>query len=125
MYVDVEKALIGWLAVRFPTSRVCAELPADLPPLTIQVQRFSGGRPTVPFDIANIDVDCYAPDRVQVRELAEQVCHALMYALPRYVADGAIFLSADCFSAPSWAPYDNTSVRRMTAAYSIRTHNPI
>lgn len=125
MYVDVEKALIGWLADRFPNARVCAELPADLPELTIQVVRFGGGRPQIPFDEANVDIDVYGPNRVQARALAEQVSHAVMYSLPRYVADGAIFVAADCFSAPSWAPYDNTDVRRMTSTYRIRTHNPI
>lgn len=125
MYVDVEKVLIGWLADRFPAARVCAELPADLPEFTIQVVRFGGGRPSVPFDDANVDIDCFAPTRIQARALAEQVCHALMYSLPGYAADGAKFLSAECFSAPSWAPWDNTTVRRMTAAFQIRTHNPI
>jgi hypothetical protein len=125
MYVDVEKVLIGWLSDRFPAARVCAELPADLPEQTIQVVRLGGGRPAVPFDDANVDIDCYAGNRMAARDLAEQVSHALMYELPGHVADGAIFLAADCFSAPSWAPYDNTTVRRMTAAYRIRTHNPI
>lgn len=125
MYVDVEKALIGWLGEQFSTVRVCAELPADLPERTIQVVRFGGGRPSVPFDDANVDIDCYAPTRVAARDLAEQVSHAVMYALPRYATDGAIFISAACISAPAWAPHDNTNVRRMTAAYRIRTTNPI
>ena len=125
MYVDVEKGLIDWLAAHFPSARVCAELPAELPAQTIQVVRFGGGRPSVPFDEANVDIDCYAATREQARVLAEQVCSAVMYVLPGYKANGAIYLSADCFSAPSWAPYDNTNVRRMTAAYRLRTHNPI
>lgn len=125
MYADVEKILIGWLTVRFPGNRVAAELPADLTNPTIQVARFGGGRPTVPFDDANVDIDCYATSRVAAHTLAEQVSHALMYELPGHREDGALVVSAACFSAPSWLPYDNTTVRRYTAAYRIRTHNPI
>jgi hypothetical protein len=73
---------VGWLT-DFPDARVCAELPADLPAFTIQVVRFGGGRPQIPFDEANVDIDCYAPNREQARTLAEQVCHAVMYSLPR------------------------------------------
>ena len=125
MYVDVEKVLIGWLAEHFPDSRVCAELPNTLPARTIQVVRFGGGRPSVPFDEANVDIDSYAATRVEARTLAERVSDALMYELPGHSEDGAIFVAAECFSAPSWIPYDNTTVRRFTAAYRIRTHNPI
>lgn len=124
-YVDVEKTLVVWLATRFPSARSCTELPATLPPLVVQIQRFGGGRPEIPFDEATVDVDCYAPDRATARDFAEQVAHALMYELPGLKADGAIVLSAECLTAPSWAPYDNTNVRRITAAYLIRTHNPI
>lgn len=124
-YLDVEKTLVNWLATRFPSARSCTELPATLPAQVVQVVRFGGGRPTVPFDEATVDVDCYAVDRVSARNFAEDVSHALTFELPGLAVDGAIVLSAECLTAPSWAPYDNTNVRRMTAAYLIRTHNPI
>jgi hypothetical protein len=126
MYGDIEALLIDWLTPRFTGSRVCAELPATLPDSTIQVVRFGGGRPSVPFDLANVDIDCYGITRAAAHDLAEQVAHGLMFDLPGYWAtDGTGVIGVACLSAPNWAPYDNTNVRRMTAAYQIRTHNPI
>lgn len=124
-YADVEALLVGWLAARFPTVRACTELPAALPPQTIQVVRFGGGPGAIPFDLAHVDIDCYAADRAGAHALAASVQAALMYALPGYSTNGSRVLSAECTSGPSWAPYDNTNVRRNTAAYQVRTANPI
>lgn len=125
MYADIEKILVGWLAPRFPTARLCTELPNTLAGDTIQVVQFGGAADEIPFADATVDIDTYALTRLQARVLSEQVRHAVMYDLPGTKVDGAIVLSAFNFSAPSWAPHDNTTVRRMNAAYRIRTHNPI
>lgn len=124
-YGDVEQLLTGWLAGHLSGVRVCTELPATLPAQVVQVVRFGGTRPTIPFDLANVDVDCYTADRWSSHNLAEQVASLLMYTLPGTPLSGVTFLSAEPISAPSWAPYDNTNVRRTTAAYLIRSHNPI
>lgn len=125
VYGDVEQITVAWLASRILDARTCTELPAILPAKTIQVVRFGGGRPGIPFDLANVDVDCYAADRATSKGLAERVAHALMFDLPGFTAGGTTVVSVECLSAPSWAPYDNTTVRRMTAAYQFRTHNPV
>jgi hypothetical protein len=125
LYGDVEAIAVPWLAARFTDARACTELPATLPAKTIQVVRFGGSRPELPYDLANVDVDCYAGDRAAAHLLAERVAHALMYDLPGYRVGGTTVLSVECLNGPSWAPYDNTSVRRMTAAYQFRTHNLI
>lgn len=123
-YGDIEKILTGWLASHL-TVRTCTELPATLPAEIVQVVRFGGGRPSIPFDDAHVDVDCYAADRSSAHDLAERVAQALMHDLPGFTSGQVTALSAECLSGPSWAPYDNTSVRRYTAAYLVRTHNPI
>jgi hypothetical protein len=125
MYIDVERGLIGWLAERFPAARLCAELPNTLTGDTIQVVQYGGRADDVPFADALVDVDYYALTRLGSRQGAEAVRHALMYELPGQELGGGILLSVSNISAPSWAPHDNTSVRRTTAAYSVRTHNPI
>lgn len=122
-YGDVEAITVAWLAAQFDGVRVCTETPATLPAQVIQVVRFGGGRPSIPYDVATVDVDCYAADRAASKQLAEQVAHALVFDLPGYRAGTTAVLSVECLSAPSWAPWDNTTVRRTTAAYQIRTHN--
>jgi hypothetical protein len=125
VYGDIEALLVDWLTPRFTSSRLCTELPATLPESTIQVVRFGGGRPMVPFDLPSVDVDCYGQTRSAARGVAEQVAHALVFDLPGFVWAGVRVISVECVSGPSWAPYDNTNVRRLSAAYQIRTHNPI
>ena len=123
-YGDIEQILVAWLAARFIDARVCTELPATLPSKTIQAVRFGGPRRSVPFDQPLVDIDCYGVDRSSAKRLAEDVSHALLFDLPGFRAgDGTLVVSVECLSAPSWAPYDNTTVRRMTAAYQFRTHN--
>ncbi len=123
-YADVEAVLVGWLGSELGV-RVVTELPAILPAEIIRVSRFGGGRAEFPFDVASVDVDTFAATRRAAIQLGERVAFALMYDLPGLVSGGAIVLAAECVSAPSWAPYDNTNVRRSIASYRIRTHNPL
>jgi hypothetical protein len=123
-YGNVEQLMGRWLEGSTQI-RTVSELPATLPDKVIQVVRFGGGRPEFPFDIANVDVDCYATTRQAANDLAEDVASRLMYDLPGQRLFGVLFVSVECLTAPSWAPYDNTTVRRMTAAYQVRTQNPI
>lgn len=125
MYADVELDLIGWLVPQFSGSRLCSELPNSLVGDTIQVVQFGGPTDDIPFAEFNVDIDVYSLTRARSRQLAREVQQAVMYALPGTKIAGSIYLSASTISAPSWAPYDNTSVRRTTATYRIRTHNPI
>ena len=85
---------------------------------------FSGSERAEGQTFLNELVDCYGVDRSSAKRLAEDVSHALLFDLPGFRAgDGTLVVSVECLSAPSWAPYDNTTVRRMTAAYQFRTHN--
>jgi hypothetical protein len=126
-YGDIEAILIGWLAARYTDCRVCTELPAELPAKTIQVVRI-GGAPenVIPFELPRVDVDVYAGDRAIARQLAAGLQWDLTFKLPGYTAgDGTRVVAVRCETGPAWAPYDNTAVRRMTATYEFRTHNPL
>jgi hypothetical protein len=125
LYGDIEQIVVSWLASRFTDTRTCTELPATLPARTVQVVRYGGGRPELPVDLADVDVDCYAADRAAARLLAERVAHALIFDLPGHRFGTTTVTAAECLTAPSWAPYDNTTVRRMTAAFQFRTYNSI
>lgn len=124
MYGDVEKIITGWLGIQMPAVRFCTELPAVLPVKTVRVIRFGGARQIYPFDAAHIDVDCFAPTRLEAHDLAESVAVRLIYILPGFVSDdGTGIVTVENFSAPSWGPYENPAVRRCTASYLVRTVN--
>lgn len=126
LYGDIEAIVVGWMAPRYSDCRVCTELPATLPAQTIQVVGTGGAPESFPFELPRIDVDVYCPDRCSASRLARQVKRDLMFNLPGYKApDGTLVTRVKCDVSPNWVPYDNTNVRRMTAAYELRTHNPI
>lgn len=123
MAVDLEKLLVGWLSPEIPDTRVCTELPATLPELTVQVTQLPGGvRPLVSFEDVRVDIDSYGQSREAARQLADNVDRLITEELPGHVVSGVLIQSADGSSA-AWTPYDNTNVRRMTATYVVRTKN--
>lgn len=123
MAVDLEKLLVGWLTPLVPDARVCTELPATLPELTVQVTQLPGGvRPVVSFEDTHVDIDCYGQNRETARQLATTVDRLLTEDLPGQVVSGVLIQSTSGSSA-AWTPYDNTNVRRMTATRVIRTQN--
>jgi len=122
---DVELLLHGWLVAQFPSARVARELPANLGDVlpVIQPSRFGGSDDALTLDSANVDIDVYAADYATAASLAGQVRSAVRLHLPGYAASGAAVQSVSTISAPRWVPYDNTSLRRFTAAYRITIHS--
>lgn len=123
MDVDVEAELICWLAGRFPTARVCTDLPADLQDVlpTIQVTRGPGGgiRNTV-FDVAVMDVDVYAATRGDASDLARQVRAAIAVDLPSTRFGSSTVLTVDNPMPPHELPYDDRVwIRRFGAIYDL------
>ena len=124
---SAESVVRDWLATQFtsPTYRVVTELSTkladDLP--LIQVVRFGGSDADLTLDSANVDIDTFAATRDAARSLAEQVRSAVRLHLPGYANAGAAVQSVTTISAPRWLPYDNTSLRRFTAAYRITIHS--
>jgi hypothetical protein len=116
-----ELVVRDWLTTAFPTARVVTETPANLEQELpcIQVVRFGGADPLLVLDVANIDIDTYAASRDASRILAEQVRTSLRLHAEGQSVDGAFIAAVTTITAPRWVPYDNTNLRRFTAAYQV------
>jgi hypothetical protein len=126
---DVEQVLVSFLSAQFPSARVVTETPASpefesvLP--IIQVVRVGGPR-RFAIDRPTVVVDCFAAGpssgatgRPAAKALAAQVADALCLSLPGARVAGAVVGHVVEVSGPSWTPWDNTNVRRVTATYQI------
>lgn len=128
-YVDVETLLVGYLRQQFPTYRFCTELPAMLPPVTIQVVRV-GGVDSAAVDDAIVDVEVYATgasEQVDNRPTAAQVANQIRGYLRLnaigYTVGAATIAAVATISGPGWRPYEDFNVRRVGATYSVSVHN--
>lgn len=121
MYADVERLLVALLPGLTGGVRACTDLPADLLQVlpVVQVARIGGTDSSVSLDVATVDVDSYAASRQAANELAGQVRHALLFALPGAAAAGGVVTRVQTLSAPAWRPYDNTTLRRVGASYQL------
>lgn len=123
--LDIEAALVTWLTAQLPGTRVCTETPATLTPPTVRVTRV-GGPDIVPgLERATVAVDCFGDTRPSAKDLAAAVRDKLTTNLPvASLTDGTRNGSALAvtISGPGWAPWDDTNVRRFTAAYDITVH---
>ena len=123
-YVDVEQLLTTYIAAR-RGCRAVTELPADLTgnlPLA-QVRRIAGGDLTLTLDAVIVDVDVYAADRASAHVLAEQIRTDFRTNLTGYRFGGGTVARVETINGPYWVPYDNTNLRRYTAAYRVTVHS--
>lgn len=136
-YADVETLLIGWLTAAFTVigGRYAAEMPdagqleAELAEhgIFVQVEAFGGSNRNPAQDVANVDVDVYAPadadgnpDRGSASDHAELIRAALLFRLPGYYSDKATVSAVATMSRPCARPYDDAgSVRRFGASYQV------
>ncbi|MFB7647128.1 hypothetical protein ACFC0S_16750 [Streptomyces sp. NPDC056084] len=122
--VDVEAVLIAWLTARLPGAVVRAELDNnlanELP--TVQVERAAGDDDGFRLDRALVDVNVYGATRGDAVLLSATVRGLLLTDLRGTATGGAVFGRIATVSAPSWRPYENTSLRRLGAMYEIYSH---
>ncbi|MGH3437086.1 MAG: hypothetical protein ACRDRL_28980 [Sciscionella sp.] len=120
----VETVLHDWLAPAFPAARVCTETPADLADVLpcLRVVGIGGSGDAYGFDSPHVDVDVFAATRSAARDLAQQVSWSLLHDLPGQMVAGTFVLSASEFLAPTWTPYDNTTLRRFVLSVGLRMH---
>lgn len=120
---DVEQLLIGWLGQQFPEpdARFGTETPADLQnqlPFG-RVTRIGGPREFA-LDHATVVVDAFHTDRTSAKAFAQLVEKALYWELAAAnIGVGRV----RTLSGPSWAPWENTDLRRFTAIYQINFRN--
>lgn len=116
---NVEEVLVGWAQDRFPAARFCTEFPADVTNLPIcRIVRIGGSRLHV-LEQPTVAVDWLAATRLAAQTVAGEFEHVLYWELPGQSVGGAVIGHTDVISGPSWAPWDNTDVRRMTATYRL------
>lgn len=125
---DVEQMLIAWLPQQFNGVRVVTETPAGASFTTaaegglIRVTRIGGGRQQSLLQ-PRVVLDFFKPGRPEAKAFALAVAEALFWRLPgTSVGDGVVGRVTEV-SGPSWAPWDDTDVRRFTAIYQIHMKN--
>lgn len=125
MAADVEALLIGWLSPALGV-RCVTDLPANLQSVLpiIRVTRSGGGESLPTFEEPIVDVDCFATDRAGASLLARRAHDALTLRLPGFTAAGAVVCRVDTLTGPSWRPYDDSSLRRFGADYSLTVKSP-
>lgn len=125
-YASVETLLAAWLKATLGYENVAHELPTNLVFLMplIVVDRFGGNDDTITIDRANVDIDCFAPTRVDALAHGEHIRKAMRTQLPRTVLGGATtVLKVETLSAPTAAAFDSkNTVRRCTASYRVHLH---
>ena len=122
-YTDVEELLVAYLSAKFPSYRICTELPAQITQTTVQVVRI-GGFDSAAIDTATVSVDIYAADRGTANDASGIVRAALNNgALAGYTNGSATVATISTIGGPGWRPYDDTDVRRIGATYAISVHN--
>jgi len=116
-----ELVVRSYLAGQFPDVRVVTETPGNLANVLpcIEVNRFGGSDDIYTLDVANLDIDVFAASRADAYMLAEQVRTNLRLHAEGQEVDGALIAQVATLSAPKWVPYDNTTMRRISASYRI------
>lgn len=119
--IDCESLARTWLDSAFPDAKVSTEtdttLADNLP--WIRVTRGGGADQQYVIDFPLIDVDVFHSSRIDARALAEQVRSSLILTLPGRAVGAGNVRFAKTILAPTWAPWDNTSLRRFTATYEL------
>lgn len=123
--VDVELELIGWLQSRLGSGTVVRDeldnnLLDELP--TVQVEVVGGDDDGFRLDRALVDINVYAATRAAAIALAAQVHGLLLTQLRGSKTTNAVFGMVSTVSRPAARPYENTSLRRVGATYSLHSH---
>jgi len=120
--VDVEALLSPWLESAL-TARGVTDLPSNLADMlpVVQVTRIGGADDdNVPsFDVATVDLDFFAADRVAASDLARRGHYAMRVTLPGRTVAGATVTMVQTITGPSWRPYDDTALRRFGSTYRL------
>lgn len=124
---DIERALIQWLPEQFPGSRAATKTPAGesfteaAAGGLIRVRRVGGGRQQSLLH-PRVVLDFFKPGTA-AKDFALEVTEALFWKLPGTTVAGVVIGGVEEVAGPSWAPWDDTTVERMTAAYQFHVKN--
>lgn len=122
-YVDVEKLLVGWFTAQTSDVRYCTELPAVFETV-LPVVRFSrsGGSDdpnAVNLDVPIVQVDLFHTDLTSAFTVAAETHRLLRGSLRGATVDGQTVGRVDANTSFRWLPWDNTTIRRLSATYTL------
>lgn len=121
---DVEKVLVTAGEDYFAGSLWSTETPAGAAFTSasanglVRVVRVGGNR-RYALDRPRVVLDCFKPTRPAAKQFALAVADWLFYVLPGTTVEAATVTKVIEVSGPSWAPWDNTDVRRFVATYQV------
>lgn len=120
----IEPLLFAWLESTRPGLRHCSETPSNLADVlpVVRVNANGGSGDRFQFDKWHVDFDAFAATRDAARTLAQSLHDSVLQELPGAALGSAMVLAVREFAAPSWAPTDDTSLRRFTFAVEIQLH---
>ncbi|MFF3928282.1 hypothetical protein ACFYZP_08240 [Streptomyces hirsutus] len=121
--MDVEAELVAWLKGQLSV-RVVTDLPANLGEIApvVQIHRIGGDDDGIRLDRAIVDLDAFAPTRPAASQLMTRARGALLGKLRGVTTSTAVFTRARTISAPSWRPYENSTLRRFGSTFEIFCH---
>lgn len=125
MWPDVESALIADCDLMLASAEISAlptstDRPAGLNGNRfVQIQAVTGTDDGL-TDRALVDIDCFAPDRDQARDLAERV-RSWMGGLPGKLAGGVLIDAVATSVRPHWLDFKNPAIQRFAASYRVST----
>lgn len=126
-FVDVDALLVAWLptvGVNALTYTTDDQLPKNLAhamPL-VQIVTYGGSDRNRCLDDVSLDIDVYTSTLAASKTLAEQIRGLIIHQLPGYTTASATVARTRTTQRPAIRPYDNSSIRRVQAAYMITVH---
>lgn len=122
-YVDVERLLVGWFETQTSGVRYCTELPADLQDVlpVVRFTRSGGGDDpdAVNLDVPIIEVDMFHSSLGEALTLAAATHTLFRRSLRGVTVDGQTVGRVNANTSFRWLPWDNTTIRRLSATYTL------
>lgn len=121
MYLDIEKALVAWLADQTDV-RCATDTPPNLAEKFVKVVRVGGTDDALSVDKPVVDIECFATTRGDASDLARKVQRLLRFRGETSVTGGWM-RQASTVSGPALRPQANPALWRFGATYQIPTRS--
>lgn len=122
-YADADAALGRWVSLALGVP-VATETPANLEKRLpfIRLRRVGGTDPELTLDQVVVAVDAFHDDGPSASALASRVRTLLRHRSRGVQLAGCRVGLVGTVTAPIWAAWDDTSLRRYTATYRVTVH---
>lgn len=118
---DVETAAVAFLVAKLGASvnRVATRVPATMPDRMVRVSLTGGSRLDVASDVAQVTVECWAPDGVSASLIA-RTAYAHMLSAAGSTAGGVFVRRADTVGGPQFFP--DPDITKPRYQFTVRWH---